>query len=244
MDTAAQHTPVGPRPRSYPDPAADTTADRCSRRRPAVIEGSWAVARAACPRQRSASSTGASWCPMHRAGLAEWLGTPIGGYILVLRVRGRRSGVMRETPLSYLVAEGSIWVMAGFGSTDRVVPQSARRRDRGGAPARTAVAAIATEETDAPGRARLLPALARAAGVPGLMIGVNPWTAGDEAVLAALDCDPTRPARSRPRARSSPGGRSGRPGMGLAPGARARPDVGAVRVAVGRCRRVVDASRC
>jgi deazaflavin-dependent oxidoreductase (nitroreductase family) len=125
--------------------------------------------------------------PLHHAGLGEWVGTPIGGYILLLRVRGRRTGVMRETPLSYLVAEGSAWVMAGFGSrTDWYRNLLADPAVEVFMPGRR-LAAIATEETDPATRARIMPALTRATGVPGFMVGLNPWTAGDEAVLAALD---------------------------------------------------------
>ena len=125
--------------------------------------------------------------PLHHAGLGEWLGTPVGGYILLLRVRGRRTGVMRETPLSYLVAEGSAWVMAGFGSkTDWYRNLLADPAVEVFLPGRR-YAAIATEETDPATRARIMPALTRATGLPGLMVGLNPWTAGDEAVLAALD---------------------------------------------------------
>jgi deazaflavin-dependent oxidoreductase (nitroreductase family) len=125
--------------------------------------------------------------PMHHAGFGEWLGTPFGGYILLLRVRGRRSGAMREAPLSYLVAEGSAWVMAGFGSrTDWYRNLLADPAVEVFLPGRR-FAATATEETDSATRGRILPRLARAAGLPGLMVGVNPWTAADEAVLAALD---------------------------------------------------------
>src|SRR5574338_1633755 len=54
--------------------------------------------------------------PVLKAGLGAWMGTPFGGWILLLRVRGRKSGVMRDNPLSYLMADGAVWVMAGFGA--------------------------------------------------------------------------------------------------------------------------------
>ena len=50
------------------------------------------------------------------AGSGHGSGTPYGGYMLLLRVRGRRSGLLRSVPLSYLVADGAVWVMAGFGT--------------------------------------------------------------------------------------------------------------------------------
>ena len=124
--------------------------------------------------------------PVHRAGLGAWLSTPIGGYMLLLRVHGRKSGVTRETPLSYLVAEGSVWVMAGFGRRTEwyrnlLVDPRVEVWMPGGRHAGTA-----TEQLDPAVRARILPALARATGCPAFMIGLNPWTASDEAILKAL----------------------------------------------------------
>ena len=150
--------------------------------------------------------------PLHRAGLAAWIATPVGGYMLLLRVRGRQSGIVREIPLSYLVAEGSVWVLAGFGPRTQwyrnllVHPEVEVRL-----PGRSFRAAAA-EETDPAVRARIMPALARAAGLPGLMIGVNPWSAGDRAILQALDWVPLvglDPAQGPVAAGSDdPGGRA------------------------------------
>jgi deazaflavin-dependent oxidoreductase (nitroreductase family) len=124
--------------------------------------------------------------PVQRAGLGPWVGTPVGGYVLLLRVRGRKSGVVRETPLSYLIAEGHAWVLAGFGprtewyrnllADPRVEVVLPGRRIKG----------TAIEVRDPAVRSRILPALARATGVPGFMIGFNPFTASDERIVDAL----------------------------------------------------------
>ena len=115
--------------------------------------------------------------PVHRAGLGAWLATPVMGYMLLLRVRGRKSGLVREIPLSYLVAEGSAWVLAGFGETtewyrnllvDPHVEVVLPGRQ---------LAAIADVVPDPAARARIMPPLVRA-------------TAGDEAILAVLDWIP------------------------------------------------------
>ena len=131
--------------------------------------------------------------PIQRAGLGAWMATPLMGYMLLLRVRGRKSGLVRETPLSYLVADGSAWVLAGFGHSTEwyrnllvdphvglVLP------GRGADP----IPSIAEEAPDPADRARIMPALVRATGLVGFTIGVNPWTAGDEAVLKVLDWIP------------------------------------------------------
>lgn len=128
--------------------------------------------------------------PLHRAGLGAWLETPLMGYMLLLRVRGRKSGLVRETPLSYLVAEGAVWVVAGFG------PRTEWFRNLQVEPAVEAwlpgrrLRATAVEIRDPAIRARILPRLVRATGLPGFTIGCNPFTAPEERILAAVDWVP------------------------------------------------------
>lgn len=128
--------------------------------------------------------------PVLDAGLGRWMGTPIGGYILLLKVRGRRSGRTVRVPLSYLILDGAAWVMAGYG----VRTQWYRNliADPGVTvvlPGR-ALAARAEEVLDPSVRARVLPRLTRAAGLPGFLVGCNPWTASDERLLGLLDWIP------------------------------------------------------
>jgi deazaflavin-dependent oxidoreductase (nitroreductase family) len=124
--------------------------------------------------------------PTLRLGLGAWLGTPMGGYILLLRVRGRTTGLVREVPLSYLVTDGAAWVMAGFG--ERTAWYRNLRADPAvevWLPGRV-LGCRATDVRDPAVRARILPALTRAAGVPGAMIGCNPWQAPDERIVELL----------------------------------------------------------
>lgn len=125
--------------------------------------------------------------PMLRLGLGQWMGTPFGGYILLLRVRGRKSGIVRDTPLSYCLAEGSAWVMAGFGpgaqwlrnvQADPVVDVWLPGR---------VLRCRAEEATDPAVRARIAPLLTRSIGAPGAMVGCNPWASPDERILDLLE---------------------------------------------------------
>ncbi len=150
-----------------------------------VAEGSWAVAGPWLHRGFKALNR-YFMIPVHHAGLGAWLSTPIGGYMLLLRVRGRKSGVMRETPLSYMVLEGAAWVVAGFGPrTDWYRNLAADPHVEVWMPGGRH-AGIATEELDPAVRARILPGLVKATGAPAFMVGLNPWTAPDEAILACL----------------------------------------------------------
>lgn len=123
--------------------------------------------------------------PLLRAGLGPWIGTPIGGYLLLLRARGRTSGVVRETPLSYFVAEGAAWVCAGFGPATQWYRNILA--DPGVEvllPGRT-VACVAVDVRDHEVRRRIIPAFVRAVGMPGALGGVDPRHATDEQILEA-----------------------------------------------------------
>jgi deazaflavin-dependent oxidoreductase (nitroreductase family) len=126
--------------------------------------------------------------PVHRAGLSAWLGTPVAGYQLLLRCRGRRTGLLREVPLGYTIANGSVWLLAGYGrrtfwfgnieahpEVELVLPGGRVVRGRAG------------EETDAEVRARVAPRLVRSFGVVGLLVGCAPWAVDDEELLRRLD---------------------------------------------------------
>lgn len=122
--------------------------------------------------------------PLHRAGLAAWLGNPLTGWQLLLTTTGRKSGQRRATPLGYLVTDGAAWVMAGYGSStlwyrnllaDPAVDVSL--------PARPPFPAAAAEIADPAVRARIIPRLVRSMALPGTMVGCLPWSAPDERLL-------------------------------------------------------------
>ena len=55
--------------------------------------------------------------PLIRAGFGWLLGNPLTGHYLVLVTRGRRTGLRREAPLGYVIRDGSVYVVAGYGRT-------------------------------------------------------------------------------------------------------------------------------
>lgn len=124
--------------------------------------------------------------PSLRLGLGEWLGTPVGGYILLLRVRGRRTGIVRDTPLSYLVADGAAWVLAGFGTrTQWYRNLVADPMVDVWLPGRT-VRCRAEVVGDDDVRRAILPRLVRSTGAPALLIGCDPWRASDDRIVELL----------------------------------------------------------
>ena len=54
--------------------------------------------------------------PAFRLGLGFLVGTPFGGYIMVLRTVGRKTGKIRSTPVNYAILDGHIYCLSGFGA--------------------------------------------------------------------------------------------------------------------------------
>ncbi|MDP9483632.1 MAG: nitroreductase family deazaflavin-dependent oxidoreductase [Chloroflexota bacterium] len=54
--------------------------------------------------------------PLARRGLGWLVGSPLTGHIMVLRTRGRRSGRVREAPLGYVIRDGAVYCVAGYGT--------------------------------------------------------------------------------------------------------------------------------
>jgi deazaflavin-dependent oxidoreductase (nitroreductase family) len=129
--------------------------------------------------------------PLHRAGLAAWLGNPVTGWQCLVTTIGRRSGLRRHTPLGYLVMDGAAWVMAGYGPATlwyRNVLDDPRVELL--LPGRPPIAALAAEERDPSVRAHVIPPLARSMAIPGAMMGCFPPTSADERILACVSWVP------------------------------------------------------
>ena len=55
--------------------------------------------------------------PALERGFGALFSNPLTGYLMVLRTRGRRTGLVRAAPLGYVVLDGAIYCCAGFGAT-------------------------------------------------------------------------------------------------------------------------------
>ncbi|HEU0236723.1 MAG TPA: nitroreductase/quinone reductase family protein, partial [Candidatus Limnocylindrales bacterium] len=51
--------------------------------------------------------------PLTRRGLGWLIGNPLTGHVMLLRTCGRRSGLVREAPLGYVIREGAVYCVAG-----------------------------------------------------------------------------------------------------------------------------------
>jgi deazaflavin-dependent oxidoreductase (nitroreductase family) len=124
--------------------------------------------------------------PLFRMGLGGVFGDPLGGWLMVLRTRGRRSGRVREVGLDYVIHRGSIYCLAGFGPTtawllnlqaDPVVDVLLPGR---------AVRGHAEVVLDPDERSRVIPKVVRAAGFAALSVDRDPWHVDDARLVAEV----------------------------------------------------------
>lgn len=54
--------------------------------------------------------------PALRGGFGRLIGNPLTGHLMLLRTRGRRTGQLREAPLGYVILDGSVYCVAGYGA--------------------------------------------------------------------------------------------------------------------------------
>ncbi len=111
--------------------------------------------------------------PALRAGLGQLFSNLVTGSLMVLRTRGRRSGLWRDAPLGYVIRDGAVYCCAGFGRTTQWLRNiEADARVEVLLPA-SAVTGSAEEVTDPSEWAPAMRALLTSMGP------IGRWTAGD-----------------------------------------------------------------
>lgn len=117
--------------------------------------------------------------PAFRLGLGPLLGTPFGGYMMVLKNTGHKTGKLRWTPVNYAIQDGCVYCLAGFGkiahwykniqakpSVELLLPSGA-------------VAAEARELLASPERLTIVRQILKNSGFAAFLFGINPFTASD-----------------------------------------------------------------
>ncbi len=120
--------------------------------------------------------------PLYRMGLGAFMGSPFGGYIMVIKTIGHKTGQPRYTPVNYAIRDGNVYCLAGWKhvahwyrnlranpKVELIMPGSN-------------VAGIAEEVTDSDEWLQITRQVSRNAGVAGFLLGANPFTASDEVV--------------------------------------------------------------
>jgi len=114
-----------------------------------------------------------------RLGLGSWMiGTKYGGYILVLKHTGRKTGLTRLTPINYATIEGDFYCTAAFGkAADWYLNIRSNPEVEVWLP-NSRFAGIAEDVTDVENRAEILRQVIIASGFAGPLFGVNPKKLG------------------------------------------------------------------
>lgn len=122
--------------------------------------------------------------PIFRLGLGGIFTNPISGYIMVLKVIGRKSGKIRYAPVNYAIYQGTVWCVSGGRKTSDWYKNLLATPDveimlPGGA-----IFGHVTEENDPQVRNQVIRKILQNAGFAGFFEGYNPWNISDEEMAA------------------------------------------------------------
>jgi deazaflavin-dependent oxidoreductase (nitroreductase family) len=118
--------------------------------------------------------------PIFRLGLGGILVNPFSGYIMVLKVIGRKSGKVRFAPVNYAIHKGSIYCISGGRKTSDWYKNILATPDIEVIMPGGAIFGHVTEEDDLESRRVVIRQILKNAGFAGFFEGYNPWKISDE----------------------------------------------------------------
>jgi deazaflavin-dependent oxidoreductase (nitroreductase family) len=118
--------------------------------------------------------------PLFRLGLGSILVSPIAGYIMVLKVIGRKTGMVRYAPVNYAIHEGAVYCLSGGRKTSDWYKNLLAHPDIEAILPGGSIYGRVTEENDVETRRILIRQVLKNAGFAGFFEGYNPWTISDE----------------------------------------------------------------
>jgi len=125
--------------------------------------------------------------PMFRLGFGPFFGNPVTGYIMVLKVSGRKTGKVRYAPVNYAILDGKVYCISGFhGAADwyrnlRKNPQVEAILPGG------SIAGPTCEVTDPKLRTKAIRKILQNGGFAGFFEGFNPYTIADEELFSRTE---------------------------------------------------------
>jgi deazaflavin-dependent oxidoreductase (nitroreductase family) len=118
--------------------------------------------------------------PMFRLGFAPFFGNPFTGYIMVLKIVGRKTGQLRFAPVNYAILNGKVYCISGFRKVSdwyanlRANPEIEVILPGG------AFAGATSEVSDPAYRVTAIRKILQSAGFAGFFEGFNPFRISDE----------------------------------------------------------------
>ena len=118
--------------------------------------------------------------PAFRWGFGPFMGSPISGYIMVLKTIGHKSGLLRYAPVNYAIHEGNIYCLSGFGKIAHWYKNlTANPQVEVIMPSGT-VSGDAVTVIDEDEKFPLMRQILKNSGFAGFLAGYNAWTISDE----------------------------------------------------------------
>ena len=124
--------------------------------------------------------------PVFRIGLGFMLGNPLSGYIMVLKVVGRKSGKIRFAPVNYAIQNGNIYCISGGRQTSdwyrnlKANPQIEVILPAG------AIFGVVDEVIEPWERLLIIRQVLKNAGFAGFFEGYNPFSISDDDLAAKI----------------------------------------------------------
>jgi len=123
-----------------------------------------------------------------RLGLGSWgNGTKFGGSLMVIKHRGRKTGLTRLTPVNYATIDGDIYCTSGFGKAADWYHNIQSNPEVEVWLPHSRWAGVAEDVTDAEDRVEILRRVITASGFAGPLFGANPKKLTDDDFEALLD---------------------------------------------------------
>lgn len=114
--------------------------------------------------------------PLFRLGLGSFIVNPISGYIMVLKTVGRKTGLVRYTPVNYAILDGNIYCMAGFGEQSHWYRNLQEQPKLEVILPSGAIAGIAEDASDSEEFNQIIRQLLKNGGFAGFFAGFNPYS--------------------------------------------------------------------
>ena len=121
--------------------------------------------------------------PIFRLGLGGIFVNPFSGYIMVLKVVGRKSGKIRFAPVNYAIHQGAIWCISGGRKTSDWYKNMLATPDIEVILPGGALFGHVSEEFDPETRRIVIRQILKNAGFAGFFEGYNPWKISDDELL-------------------------------------------------------------
>jgi len=118
--------------------------------------------------------------PIFRLRFGPFFGNPFTGYIMVLKIVGRKTGKLRYAPVNYAILNGKVYCISGFRKVSDWYANLRANRDIEVILPGGAIAGTTAEITDPAVRVIAIRKILQNAGFAGFFEGYNPFRISDE----------------------------------------------------------------